>query len=101
MKRLILGGLLIFFPISAALPEPPPTTHHLAPSPKTVTWGYFDPSTPPVLRIRSGDTVEVETLPGGGSAALEAAGLSRDQMQPAPVSADKRRPPARIRLERR
>jgi len=83
MKRLILAGLLIPFTTAAALPQPAPATHHLAPSPKTVTWGYFDPSTPPVLRVRSGDTVEVETLPGGGSAALEAAGLSRDQMQPA------------------
>jgi len=82
MIRLILCGMLIFFPITAALPQPPPATHHLAPSPKTVTWGYFDPSTPPVLRVRSGDTVEVETLPAGGSAALEAAGLSRDQMPP-------------------
>jgi acetamidase/formamidase len=83
MKRLILAGLLILLTTAAALPQPAPTTHHLAPLPKTVTWGYFDPSTPPVLRVRSGDTVEVETLPAGGSAALEAAGLSRDQMQPA------------------
>ena len=83
MKRMIFCGLLIFLPITAALAGPPPATYRLAPSPKTVTWGYFDPSTPPVLRIVSGDTVEVETLPGGGIAALEGAGLSRDQMQPA------------------
>src|SRR6266702_4630764 len=37
-------------------------THHLKPSPKTVTWGYFDPRTPSALRVRSGDTVEIETL---------------------------------------
>ena len=83
MKRLIPGGLLILLSIAAALLAAGPATYHLAPSPKTVTWGYFDPSTPPVLRVRSGDTVEVETLPAGGSAALEAAGLPRDQMQPA------------------
>jgi len=83
MKRMFLWELLIFLPVTAALPQPPPATRHLAPSPKTVTWGYFDPSTPPVLRVRSGDIVEVETLPGGGRAALEAAGLSRDRMQPA------------------
>jgi len=83
MKRMILCGLLIFLPTTAALSEAPPVTHHLAPSPKTVTWGYFDPSTPAVLRIRSGDTVEIETLPAGGSAALKAAGLPPDQMQPA------------------
>ncbi len=83
MKLMIFSGLLIFLPITAALPGPPPATYRLAPSPKTVTWGYFDPSTPPVLRIGSGDTVEVETLPAGGIAALEGAGLSRDQMPPA------------------
>jgi acetamidase/formamidase len=83
MKRLILAGLLILLTTAAALTQPAPATHHLAPSPKTVTWGYFDPSTPPVLRVRSGDRVEVETLPAGGSEALEAAGLSRDQMQSA------------------
>jgi acetamidase/formamidase len=83
MKLIIFSGLLILLPTSAALPGPPPATYRLAPSPKTVTWGYFDPSTPPVLRVRSEDTVEVETLPAGGIAALEAAGLSRDRMQPA------------------
>ena len=37
-------------------------THKLKPTPKTVAWGHYDASTPPVLRIKSGDTVEVETL---------------------------------------
>ena len=83
MKRLVLGGLLTLLPFATILPEPASVVYQLAPSPKTVTWGYFDSSTPPVLRVRSGDTVEVQTLPGGGSAALEAAGLPRDQMQPA------------------
>jgi len=83
MKRLIIAGLFLLFPMAVALPQSAPATYHLAPSSKTVTYGYFDPSTPPVLRIRSGDTVEVETLPGGGSAALVSAGLPQDQMQPA------------------
>ena len=46
-------------------------THHLAPSPKTVVRGYFDSSVPPVLRVRSGDTVEIETWVAGGMWALE------------------------------
>lgn len=57
--------------------------HRLAPTPKTVTWGYFDARTPPVLRVKSGDTVEIQTLVAGGARALEAAGLPRDQIQPA------------------
>src|SRR5207244_11209160 len=51
------------------------------PRPKTVAWSYLDPGTPSVLRVRSGDTVEIETLVAGGPEALEAAGLPRDQMQ--------------------
>lgn len=84
MKRLVLREplFLVIF-TGLLLAGPAPTTHHLAPTPKTVTWGYFDPYTPPVLRLRSGDTVEVETLPGGGIQALEQAGLPLDQMQPA------------------
>ncbi|PYT66808.1 MAG: acetamidase, partial [Acidobacteria bacterium] len=34
----------------------------LKPTPKTVAWGYYDAKTPPVLRIKSGDTVEIQTL---------------------------------------
>ena len=59
------------------------SAHRLSPTPKTVTWGYFDPKTPPVLRVKSGDTLEVETLVAGGLEALDAAGLPRDQVQPA------------------
>lgn len=35
-------------------------------TPATTTWGYFDSSVRPALTIKSGDTVAVETLPGGG-----------------------------------
>ena len=58
-------------------------THHLAPTPQTVTWGWFDPQMPPVLRVRSGDTVDIEALAAGGSDVLAASGLPRDQIQPA------------------
>ena len=89
MRRLVFAGLLILLPIAAAWPQSAPATHHLTASPKSVTWGYFDPSTPPALRIRSGDIVEVDTLPGGAMTALEAAGLPRDQMQPALVEVER------------
>ncbi|HEX4325749.1 MAG TPA: acetamidase/formamidase family protein [Burkholderiales bacterium] len=39
-------------------------THSLKPSPKTVHWGYFDAALPPVLRIASGDRIQVETVSG-------------------------------------
>jgi acetamidase/formamidase len=39
--------------------------HHVAASPATVHWGYFDATLPPVARIASGDTLTVETVSGG------------------------------------
>src|SRR5919204_3630446 len=38
------------------------SVHELAATPKTCFWGFFDKSLPPVLRVRSGDIVYVETL---------------------------------------
>ena len=36
--------------------------HDLPATPETCFWGFFDASLPPVLRVRSGDLVRVETL---------------------------------------
>jgi len=59
-----------------------PKTYSLKPTPKTVAWGYYDASTPPALRVQSGDTVEVQTLPAGRTpAVLEAAGLPPEQVE--------------------
>jgi acetamidase/formamidase len=58
------------------------TTHSLKPTPKTIAWGYYDASTPPALRVPSGDTVEIQTLPAGITPAqLEAAGLPPGQVE--------------------
>lgn len=39
--------------------------HHLPASPETVRWGHIDPAAAPVLRIRPGDRVVIDTLSGG------------------------------------
>jgi acetamidase/formamidase len=52
-----------------------PSTYQLKPTPKTIAWGYYDASTPPVLRIKSGDTVEVQTLITSTPTRLEGAGV--------------------------
>jgi acetamidase/formamidase len=64
-------------------------THRLGPTPRTVTWGYFDSRTPAVLKVRSGDTVEIESLIAVTVEALEAAGLQRSQVQPALLEIDR------------
>ena len=55
----------------------------LKPSPATVAWGYYDASTPPALRMKSGDTVEIHTLITSTPARLEAAGLPPGDVEPA------------------
>src|SRR5437764_9097632 len=50
-------------------------TYQLKPTPKTVAWGYYDASTPPVMRVKSGDTVEIQTLITSSPTRLEGAGV--------------------------
>jgi acetamidase/formamidase len=60
-----------------------PVLHDLKASPKTVAWGHYDAKTPPVLRIKSGDSVEVRTLITNSPNRLEAAGVAPDQVEQA------------------
>jgi acetamidase/formamidase len=60
-----------------------PQTHRLAATPKTVAWGYYDANAKPVLRIRSGDTVEVQTLITNSPEGLEKALLPPAQVEQA------------------
>jgi acetamidase/formamidase len=56
-------------------------SHKLPATPKTVAWGYYDASAPPVLNIKSGDIVTFETLITSSPARLEGAGVAPDQVQ--------------------
>lgn len=58
-----------------------PQTLQLKPTPKTIAWGYYDASTAPVMRIKSGDTVEVQTLITSSPARLEGAGLKPEDVE--------------------
>jgi acetamidase/formamidase len=40
----------------------PSALHKLRATPKTVHWGYFDPSIPPVLTVKSGDLIQAEAV---------------------------------------
>src|ERR1044072_3978462 len=53
----------------------------LKPTPKTIAWGYYDASTPPVMRIKSGDTVEVQTLITSSPTRLEGAGVKPEDVE--------------------
>jgi acetamidase/formamidase len=56
-------------------------TYALKPTPKTVAWGYYDAKGTPVLRVKSGDTVEIQTLITSTPKRLEDAGLPADQVE--------------------
>src|SRR5436190_16984453 len=71
MKLETILSLLFLFPISTYAQQP----LQLKPTPKTVAWGYYDAAAMPVMRIKSGDIVEVQTLITSSPTRLEGAGV--------------------------
>jgi acetamidase/formamidase len=55
--------------------------HKLEAGPETIAWGYYSAASTPVLRVQSGDVVEIQTV-SGNPARLEEAGLPPEQIQP-------------------
>jgi acetamidase/formamidase len=53
----------------------------LKPTPKTIAWGYYDAKATPVLHVKSGDTVEIQTLITNSPKRLEDAGVPPDQVE--------------------
>ncbi len=70
--------LLLTFLTAAAMPA---AEHKLKPTPQTLAWGYYWAGAKPVLTIKSGDVVEIQTV-SGNPANLERAGLPPEQIQP-------------------
>jgi acetamidase/formamidase len=59
-----------------------PTTHTLRAGPKTVAFGHYDPTKPGILRIRSGDIVDVTTMLTNSPTGLQRMGLAPERVQP-------------------
>ena len=53
----------------------------LKPTPKTVAWGYYDAKAAPVLHVKSGDTVDIQTLITNSPKRLEEAGVPPEQVE--------------------
>src|SRR5256885_15114775 len=75
------GIVVLTMPLAAAAQTVPPAKYTLKPTPKTIAWGYYDASTPPVLRIKSGETVEIQTLIASSPKRLEDAGVPAEQVE--------------------
>ena len=56
--------------------------YRLKASPETVVWGYYSAAAKPVLRIKSGDTVTVDTLITSSPERLAAAGVKPEDVEP-------------------
>ena len=79
----LLASLLALTPLTAQRPEGEPTVHVLEGGPTTVAWGHYWSEAPPVLRVRSGDIVEMSTLLTSSPSRLERAGVPPEQVEPA------------------
>src|SRR5690349_17851644 len=81
-RRLFAVLLLHIAAVSASAQQTvSKATYTLKSTPKTIAWGYYDASTPPVLRVKSGDTVEIQTLITSSPKRLEGAGVPADQVE--------------------
>jgi acetamidase/formamidase len=56
--------------------------YQLKASPTTVVWGYYWSQAKPVLRVKSGDVVEVQTMTVASPTALTRAGVKDEDIQP-------------------
>ena len=80
----------------------PPKTHRLAATPATVAYGYYWSAATPVLRIDSGDIIDVDTLLTNTPAGLAKSGVPDDKIQAslkaivAEVTGDRRGPGGHI-----
>jgi acetamidase/formamidase len=81
-SALLTCGILIF--TSSAFGQDrdsAASSNVLRPTPHTVVWGYYSASASPVLKVKSGDTVEVQTLITSSPERLEGAGVPADQVE--------------------
>ena len=79
MNRAFPTGFVVLALTQATWTQEPPT-HDLPLTPEHVHWGYYDSGVPPVLRIGSGDRVQVETMLAGGLQRLRLAGVTESEI---------------------
>ncbi|HEU6450348.1 MAG TPA: acetamidase/formamidase family protein [Gemmatimonadaceae bacterium] len=79
--RLLLATLFLTSLPSPAAAQSGNHRHHLPATPSTVAWGYYSAEAKPVLRVASGDTVDIETLLTNSPQGLERAGLPAEEVQ--------------------
>ena len=82
MKRMPIFGLtLLAFLTGTSAHARPPQVHRLEATPSTIVYGYYWSEAPPVLRVASGDAVDVDTLLTNTPQGLAKAGVPEDRIQ--------------------
>jgi acetamidase/formamidase len=79
MRSRFVAGVCLALPI--VLTAQSPKTHRLEATPATVAYGYYWSESKPVLRIASGDVIDVDTLLTSTPDRLEKAGLPAAEIQ--------------------
>src|SRR4051794_186452 len=79
MKVWVASCLIMF---ASSLAGAAPRTHRLEATPATVAYGYYWADAPPVLRIASGDIIDVDTLLTNSPTGLARAGVPDAKIQP-------------------
>src|SRR4026209_29253 len=72
---------LVLFAVSAAGQSSNPKTHRLEATPPTVAYGYYWSEAKPVLRIASGDIIDVDTMLTSTPDRLEKSGVPANEIQ--------------------
>jgi acetamidase/formamidase len=81
MKKILIAlPTLVSLAAMSALAHAP-KTHRLEATPATVAYGYYWADAPPVLRIDSGDIIDVDTLLTNTPTGLAKAGVPDDKIQ--------------------
>src|SRR5580765_6508713 len=74
-------AVFVLFVSAAVLGAQAPRTHRLEATPATVAYGYYWSEARPVLRIASGDIIDVDTLLTNNPAGLARAGVPDNKIQ--------------------
>jgi acetamidase/formamidase len=81
MPTRVLAAALLLTTLAPALHAQAPKTHRLEATPATIAYGYYWSEAKPVLRIASGDILDVDTLLTNTPAGLQRAGVADDRIQ--------------------
>jgi acetamidase/formamidase len=83
MRTKTLAAFIVLFTAAAAtvLHAAGPKTHRLEATPSTVAYGYYGSEAKPVLRIASGDVIDVDTLLTNTPTGLQRAGVPDAKIQ--------------------